>query len=159
MNKARLVPHTVALLALLGACAKTQPQAKVDAADTADSTTIEVVVAGIAHHEGRMLLALFASPDGFPDDAGKAQRRLNQAIAADSVVFAIPGVPAGRYAVSILHDENANGKMETDFFGRPNEGYGFSRNARGTMGPPGFDDAAFYASPGMVRIRIDLVYH
>ena len=42
-----------------------------------------------------------------------------------------------------MHDEDGDGQFDTGFLGIPNEGYGFSSDARGTMGPPSFDSAAF----------------
>jgi uncharacterized protein (DUF2141 family) len=55
----------------------------------------------------------------------------------------IGGLVPGRYAVSVIHDQNGNGKLDTNLVGLPTEGYGFSRDARGTIGPPGFEAAAF----------------
>jgi uncharacterized protein (DUF2141 family) len=42
----------------------------------------------------------------------------------------------GSYAIRYYHDENKNGKMDTNKYGIPKEKYGFSNNARGFMGPP-----------------------
>lgn len=50
---------------------------------------------------------------------------------------------AGTYAVQYYHDENNNEKMDTGTFGIPLEGYGFSNDARGFMGPPDFEDELF----------------
>lgn len=50
---------------------------------------------------------------------------------------------AGTYAVQYYHDENNNEKMDTGNFGIPLEGYGFSNDARGFMGPPDFEDELF----------------
>lgn len=47
---------------------------------------------------------------------------------------------AGTYAIRYFHDENENGELDTGTFGIPTEGYGFSNDARGFMGPPSFDD-------------------
>ena len=58
-------------------------------------------------------------------------------------------VPAGTYAVSYIHDENGNGKMDTNFMGIPKEGYGCSNNAKGFMGPPKWEDAKFELTESM----------
>jgi len=57
-------------------------------------------------------------------------------------VIAVPGVPKGTWAVLACQDENANGELDRNLVGMPKENYGFSRDARGKFGPPGFDDAA-----------------
>ncbi|HPQ07631.1 MAG TPA: DUF2141 domain-containing protein [Bacteroidia bacterium] len=46
----------------------------------------------------------------------------------------------GKYAISVLHDENENNKIDFNFIGIPKEGYGFSNNPKIMFGPPGFDD-------------------
>jgi uncharacterized protein (DUF2141 family) len=63
-------------------------------------------------------------------------------------------VPAGTYAVSAHHDENGNGKMDSNMLGVPKEGYGVSNDVRARFRPPRFSEAA-------VRISRDttLVLH
>jgi hypothetical protein len=46
----------------------------------------------------------------------------------------------------------------TNFFGIPEEGYGFSNNARGSMGPPAFDKAAFQHVAGAQVLHLSVVY-
>lgn len=53
------------------------------------------------------------------------------------------GVPAGRYAISAYHDQDEDGALDTNLFGIPSEAYCASREARGRLGPPSFDDAVF----------------
>ena len=55
-------------------------------------------------------------------------------------------IDAGEYAVSFIHDENKNNKMDTNFFGIPKEDYGCSNNAKSFMGPPKYEDAKFMLS-------------
>ena len=62
--------------------------------------------------------------------------------AAPKVVLVYRNLPAGPYALSVFHDENGNGKLDTNVAGIPLERYGFSRDAHGRMGPPSFADAA-----------------
>jgi len=52
-------------------------------------------------------------------------------------------VPPGTYAIALLHDEDADGDMDRDFIGLPQEGYGFSSGATPGFGPPSFEDASF----------------
>lgn len=62
-------------------------------------------------------------------------------------------VPKGEYGISAFHDENSNGKLDTNLLGMPTEDYCASRNARGTFGPPSFDDAKFKYSGGAKRLE------
>ena len=55
-------------------------------------------------------------------------------------------VPPGAYAVSTLHDENKNNKMDTNAFGFPKEGYGASNNVVTHLHAASFDQAKFQVS-------------
>lgn len=52
-------------------------------------------------------------------------------------------IPSGTYAIQYYHDANSNNKMDTGMFGKPEEGYGYSNDARGFMGPADFEDQIF----------------
>lgn len=68
-------------------------------------------------------------------------------------------IPAGTYAVTILHDENSDGKMNFNWIGMPTEGYGFSNGATATLLPPSFDAASFrFDGEGILSITIKIVY-
>ena len=53
------------------------------------------------------------------------------------------GIPPGTYARAVIHDEDMNGKLDTNWLGIPTEGYGFSNDATGVLGPPPFSAASF----------------
>lgn len=57
--------------------------------------------------------------------------------------FSFPNLKRGKYALRYFHDENLNGKMETNLVGKPTEGYGFSNNVIGKFGPPPFEKWLF----------------
>jgi uncharacterized protein (DUF2141 family) len=62
------------------------------------------------------------------------------------------------YAVSAFHDENSNGNLDTNFMGIPREGVGASNNAKGHLGPPKFEAAAFQFSGGKLNLKITIKY-
>ncbi|MEO7035441.1 MAG: DUF2141 domain-containing protein [Polyangiaceae bacterium] len=62
------------------------------------------------------------------------------------------GVPKGVYGISAFHDQNNNGKLDTNFIGLPTEDYCASRDARNTFGPPSFADAKFSYTGGVKRL-------
>jgi uncharacterized protein (DUF2141 family) len=62
--------------------------------------------------------------------------------ATTSTVLVYRNLQPGTYALSLFHDENGNGKLDSNIAGIPTERYGFSRDARGHMGAPSFADAA-----------------
>ncbi|HEY8946784.1 MAG TPA: DUF2141 domain-containing protein [Polyangiaceae bacterium] len=64
-----------------------------------------------------------------------------------------PRIRPGTYGISAFHDENENGKLDTNFVGMPTEDYCASRNARGVLGPPSFEDAKFQYKGGIRRLE------
>ena len=67
-------------------------------------------------------------------------------------------IPPGTYALAVIHDENSNGKLDTNWLGIPTEGYGFSNDARGLLGPPTFLAASFSYNGRSVELPISLHY-
>lgn len=109
----------------------------------APGLTGQVVVDVVGCHDdwGQLLAALYASADGFPGDRAKAFAHVVAPVHAGRATVVFDQAPAGPFAVVVLHDEDSDFKMATGLFGIPTEGYGFSRDARGSFGPPSFDDS------------------
>jgi uncharacterized protein (DUF2141 family) len=63
------------------------------------------------------------------------------------------GVAKGVYGISAFHDQNNNGKLDTNLLGLPTEDYCASRDARNTFGPPSFEDAKFSYDGGLKRLK------
>jgi uncharacterized protein (DUF2141 family) len=57
-----------------------------------------------------------------------------------------------------MHDVNKNGELDKNALGIPKEGFGFSNDAAGTFGPPGFDKAKFIL-PRAGELVITLKYY
>ena len=108
-------------------------------------TVVSVVVTGLRNTKGQVLACLTAVPKSFPDCRKDPAAKQVIVPAAATVQISFGAVPAGRYAISLIHDENANRKMDMALM-VPKEGYGFSRDAPVRMGPPKFDQAAFDVS-------------
>lgn len=113
-------------------------------ADETPTPRITVEIGALRSAKGVVRCSLYASANGFPTDPSKAAALvIAPSIANGDAVCIVDNVKPGTYAVGFLHDENNNGKMDTNFLGMPTEGYGASNNARGTMGPPSFNAAKF----------------
>ncbi len=61
-------------------------------------------------------------------------------------------LPKGTYGISAFHDENTNGKLDTNLIGYPTEEYCASNNARNTFSAPSFSDAKFKFSGGTLNL-------
>ena len=98
---------------------------------------------------GTLNIGIFDTAEGFEaKDRGGAKRRpglvegIRHAVEGSAARLTIE-LPEGRYAIKLFLDLNGNGEVDTNFLGIPKEPYGFSNNAKGTLGPPSFDAAAF----------------
>jgi len=89
--------------------------------------SLEVIISGINSAKGVIRLAICPLETGFPDCKDKAVRTASLPIENGAARMTFTGLTAGTYAVSVFHDANVNGKLDT-FVGIPKEGYGFSRN-------------------------------
>jgi uncharacterized protein (DUF2141 family) len=72
-----------------------------------------------------------------------------------SVTYIFRGVKPGTYGLSVIHDENDNGKFDTNFLGIPKEGWGFSNNPD-VMRKAKFDEAKFPVEQKNVAITIHI---
>jgi uncharacterized protein (DUF2141 family) len=128
-------------------------------ADSPDNVSLEVEVSGVRHSRGRVGCLLFSSERGFPKDASRAsQRAWVKAEAGKVAVCSFSAVAKGSYAVAVMHDENGNGELDSNFVGAPVEGYGFSNGARsGMFGPPAFAKARL-ALISPARWTVPMVY-
>lgn len=104
--------------------------------------TLDVSVGGLRSERGNVLICMTSVPQHFPKcDRDPAARKLTLA-AAKADRFHFSDVPPGTYAIALIHDENANGKLDTRLI-VPREGFGFSRNPAISFGPPSFGAAQF----------------
>ena len=116
---------------------------------------LTVEITGLHNNKGNVLLSLYNQKDGFPSNPAKAYSKDKAPIKDGKALFEYKALPAGTYAIAVLHDENENLKMDTKFLGLPKEGYGFSQDPILYFGPPSFKNASFqHSSEQTIRIAI-----
>ena len=128
------------------------------AADASADSSLDVAVSGLRNKKGNVLVCLTPNSKAFPDCSKdpKALTRNVKATALGSINFG--EIAAGTYALSIIHDENANGKLDTSM-AIPKEGFGFSRNPKITFGPPKFKAASFaLAGAGKQTVKMKYMF-
>lgn len=98
--------------------------------------TLTVTITDIKNNEGVVMIKLMDSNE-------KLVKGLEGKIADKKCTVKIENLKAGTYALSFFHDANSNGKLDMKSWGPPAEGYGYSNDARGFMGPAKFKDQLF----------------
>jgi uncharacterized protein (DUF2141 family) len=141
--------HALALMLGLSASALAQ----------APCEGIHVEVLNIKNSTGTVACALFESPEGFPTEyLRKATNVMVIKIRKSQARCTFEEIPPGRHAIAVIHDENMNGLLDTNMIGVPSEGYGFSNDATGSLGPPPFDAASFAYDGRNLEMTIKLNY-
>lgn len=122
---------SAACLPLLGAAAAPQ------------QASLHLTFEGLRSQKGSIRLCLWRDPAGYPD-CTRGTGATKESVPAAHPVFDITGLPPGDYAVSAIHDENDNKKLDKSFIGMPTEGVAFSNNAKIAFGPPKFEKVRFH---------------
>lgn len=113
----------------------------------------------IRNSKGTVACALFESPAGFPAEYLRhATNIMVIKIRKSQARCDFEDLPPGSYALAVVHDENMNGKLDTNVLGVPKEGYGFSNDAKGLVGAPSFSAASFSYDGGDLDLTIGLHY-
>jgi uncharacterized protein (DUF2141 family) len=116
---------------------------------------LDVEFTDLRSDKGVLQICLTSDAGDFPsckNGAGAVRRT----ISAASPRLRFEGLPPGKYAIAVIHDANANARLDTTL-GIPREGFGFSRNPAIGFGAPSFSAARFETDGGaqvqQVRMR------
>lgn len=120
----------------------------------AQAATLEVEITDIRSTEGQLMVAVHASAEGWDGKAAPAAAQLH-APSGDSALLRFEGLAPGSYAVQVMHDQNGNGELDSNFMGMPIEGYGFSNNPE-VMRKATFEEARVEVGEGETRIQLRL---
>ncbi len=120
-------------------------------------STLTLHLTGLRNCEGVICTALFASPDGYPNDPSKAIQ--SGCFPIEQVPLTLTfAVPFGKYAVTVHHDENMDAQLNCNALGIPKEGIGFSGNPRIWQGIPSFQRTAFEFTSDNAIVSITMKY-
>lgn len=143
-----------------GATAEADARAEAPAAAPADDVAkarLVVRIADLRNHDGQLIFGVFRAARGFPSDAARSVNWQVRAARGDSGRFEVE-LPPGEYAASILHDENANNKMDQNLIGVPTEGYGVTNNPKPRFRAAKFKEALFTLPPSGAEVTISVQY-
>ena len=122
-------------------------------AQQTNGNEVTVTVSNLKSNKGKVFFALYNEESQFLKKEIRGEIR---AIENNTCTIVFKDVKNGIYAISMFHDENDNGKMDTNFIGIPKEPYGCSNNAKGFMGPPKWADAKFQINNKSINQHIKL---
>jgi len=109
---------------------------------------------GFRDSSGQAILQIRGSDDPFRPDRFSFQ--FFAPIHAGAARFEVRVIPARKWALTVFHDRNGNGRLDHNLFHLPSEPLGFSGRYRiGLLsGPPTFDKLAVELVPGPAKVVI-----
>jgi uncharacterized protein (DUF2141 family) len=139
-------------LILLPAPAAASPAA------TEGHCSLVIHVTGFRNTKGLLGAELFTSSAGWPENVDKSYRHDHFPIEGDRATARFDHIPAGRYGVVVLHDENENRKLDRNLLLVPKEGFGFANNPRVLLAAPPIEKATIPVTCPTTTTEIRLIY-
>ncbi|NER83949.1 MAG: DUF2141 domain-containing protein [Leptolyngbya sp. SIO1D8] len=119
---------------------------------------LTVEIEGLRDSNGQVCLALFDSSQGFPDVDGNEVSAECVNVSGTDVVVTLDNLTVGNYAIALYHDSNSDAVLNTNRFGIPTEGFGFSNNPPISIGPASYQESMFLVAGNNTTIQIRLQY-
>ncbi|CAM4135840.1 DUF2141 domain-containing protein [Pseudoalteromonas byunsanensis] len=133
-----------------------------------DATRLIVNISNVKSDEGQLLVMIHDNSADYHADLNfndpKAQYFLKKAVVpvAPNTVVVFENVPAGKYAINVIHDEDADGELDRmifPFLGMPSEPYALSNNIYDHFSKGDFDDALVELMAPSSQIDLSLSTH
>jgi uncharacterized protein (DUF2141 family) len=115
-------------------------------------------VSGFRNTKGLLGAELFTSAAGWPEDVERAFRHASFPIQGDHATAVFDHLPAGRYGIVVLHDENENKKLDRNVFQVPKEGFGFANNPHVALSAPPIEKATIPVTCPSTTTDVKLIY-
>ena len=120
------------------------------------TTDISVTIPNIKEVKGEIVIAIYDQTEKFPK-IGETYRTARFKVCSANDTYTIKNVKQGECALAIYHDENSDGICNSNLFGIPKEGYGFSNNVKPIFSAPPYE-ACKIQIPENSSISVKLIY-
>ena len=123
--------------------------------------SLDIEVRDIRSEKGTILISVFTAEDQFPRNAlpeFKDIKLVKNNMKDGVLVYKLSNIVPGKYAVALLDDENNSGEMDYKRLGIPDEGFGFSNNAKPLLSEPPYKKCEFEVKAGKNKISIQVRY-
>lgn len=117
---------------------------------------ISVTVEKVKSDKGDVYVNLYSSDDGFPSEWSKAFRQEKMKAEKGDLKFSFKDLPFGFYAISVGHDENGNGDLDSNFIGFPKEPVGASNQT--SFGKPNFNRSKFELNQSNMKEELKIQF-
>jgi uncharacterized protein (DUF2141 family) len=109
--------------------------------------TLVIHIEDVSPQGGTLRLGLYDEAR-YPDDKSTPVASADVRAEPGQTTITLNNVPPGTYAIQTYQDINNNDKMDTSWFGIPQEPFGFSRDAQPRLSKPRFSAVKFEVVAG-----------
>lgn len=122
-------------------------------AQAQQGATFTVAVSELRSTQGQLIVCLFANRERFPTcRQGDGVPRNVFRVTGQTMRVTVPLPRPGSYAVTVIHDEDMNGRLKQNFIGMPTEGVGVTGNPGGI--PRFAGSVVDLAAGSVVQVRV-----
>ena len=121
-------------------------------------SSVTVTLSNVRNANGSCNVAMYTSQSAFLNPKMAYRSKVVKA-QKGAVKVTFEDVPAGNYAIAVIHDENNDANLNTNMIGIPKEGYGASNNNLPWTSAPSFSKAVFQLGNGSREMVINLRYY
>ncbi|KGJ95708.1 DUF2141 domain-containing protein [Thalassotalea sp. ND16A] len=111
---------------------------------------VEFNIDGVNDDSSKLYVQIFKGEENYQN--GNAESATITKAKNGKASISFKNLDKGDYALRFFHDQNNNGKLETNLFGMPVEGYGFSNNAKPNFGPVSYQQIKFSVSDDVSKV-------
>src|SRR4030066_1427377 len=110
---------------------------------TLNAQKVEVIITGIRSEKGQIAIGIFKDNETFRKEEPYLSKKFEKTGISKGEMKVQFSLEPGTYGLSLLDDENSNGKMEYKILGIPREGFGFSDYYHTGIKKPKFESFKF----------------
>lgn len=124
-----------------------------------EAESVEITISNIRSTKGNIGIGLYIDNESFQKDKPLKKVIISKSKLINGVLKHTIDLPAGTYGFALLDDENQNTVMDSNFFGIPKEGYGFSGYKHTGMFRPNFNKFKFQVlKDSQIKVSIIVDY-
>ena len=116
-----------------------------------NAQNVEITVNGIKSEKGQIVVGVFPDDLSFRMEQVLLTMKVSKTDLSDGTMTFSISLEPGLYGLSVLDDENCDGKMEYRMLGIPKEGFGFSDYYHTGLKKPKFDSFKFTIDSDQVK--------
>jgi uncharacterized protein (DUF2141 family) len=118
--------------------------------------SLNINIENINPSKGQLMIAVYNSKQLYMKTEKAVSKQILKLNGKNAEFIQFKDLPMGEYSVAVIHDENNNGKLDTNIFGIPTEAYGFSNNIRPKFRAANWDETKFLMNKNVeLNIKLD----